>query len=214
MPPKKLTALAVAVLLAASCSGGDDDDGKSADSTHDTAQTESQSFTKPKVTLTVTRAELVSPHQAFGPMDAKTRKAVVDVVQQLLLITSAEPLTAGKAGKGFADLFTADAGARAAGPDRAAMFDEGLPEFGGLEPTAASVVLTGLAGTMDPATGLVVAHFTWDVGSKLHTGDRVIRSGDLSLVPDGGGWKIAAYDIAVERTIDDTTTSTTATTKP
>jgi hypothetical protein len=55
-------------------------------------------------------------------------------VQDLLLITSAEPLAQGKAGGGFADLFTPDAGARAANHDRAVFFDEGVPTFGELDP--------------------------------------------------------------------------------
>lgn len=210
MPPKKLTALALAVLLAASCSSGDDAKPEAKDS----AETQSESFTKADVTLAVTRAELVSPHQAAGPLDAKTRDDVVDVVERFLLVTSAKPLTEGKAGKGFADLFTADAGARAARVDRAAIFDEGLPRFGGLKTTEASVVLTGLGGTMDPATGLVVAHFTWDIESKLHAGDRIVRTGDLSLVPDDGTWRIGAYALTVTRTIADRATTTTATSEP
>lgn len=210
MPPKKLTALAIAVLLAASCSGGSSKDAKKDDAE---TQSSSATATKPKVTLDVTRAELVSPHKDQGALGDKTTVAVADAVQHLLLVTSVGPLTSGKPGKGFADLFTPDAGARAAGVDRATIFDEGLPRFGELKQKQASVVLTGLAGTMDPATSLVVAHFTWDVASTRHKGDRVVRSGDLSLIPVDGHWRIAAYDITVKRTIADRTTTSTVTTE-
>ena len=92
MPPTRLTALAVAVLLAAGCSGG------SKGASKDDAQTSSTAFAKPKVDLVVSRAELVSPHQALGPLDDKTSDAVVGVVEKLLLVTSAGPLADGKAG--------------------------------------------------------------------------------------------------------------------
>ena len=67
---------------------------------------------------------------------------------------------------------------------------------------------------MDPATALVVASFVWDVASKLHPGDRVTRTGELSLIPVDGTWRIAAYKVTVKRTIDSITTTTTATSKP
>lgn len=200
MPPTKLAAVALAAVLAVGCSGGDGDDGAAS----------STSLAKPTVALDVTRADLVSPHQALGPLDRATRDAVVGVVDDLLRITSAEPLARGQAGAGFAKLFTGDAGSRAASTDRAAFFDEGLPVFGELKDNDVHVELTGLAGSMDPAIELVVAAFTWDVASVTHPGNRVVRTGELSLVPAAGGWKIAAYTIHVDRTIDDETTTTTA----
>lgn len=204
MPPK-VRAVAVALALAvAGCSGDDDDAGD------DDAETSSSTAVKAEVALEVTRAELVSPHQARGPLDAATRDAVGEVVERLLLVTSAQPLASGRAGAGFADLFTPSAGARAAGADRAALFDEGVPSFGELETETATVELIGLAGSMDPATALVIAKFTWAVASGERPGDRIARAGQLSLVPDDGGWVIGAYTVAVTRTIDDTTTTTTA----
>lgn len=206
MPPglRRILFVALAVVLAAGCSGGAKQ--------HTGTETSSTAFTKPTVALEVGSADLVSPHKAFGPLERSTTDAAVKVVERLLLITSAQPLAAGKAGPGFAALFTPDAGARAAGVDRAAFFDEGLPSFGELKPNVARVRLTGLAGSMDPATALVVARFAWDVGSTDHPGDRIVRSGELSLILDGGHWRIGAYTLTVKRTIDDTTTTTTATT--
>jgi hypothetical protein len=76
------------------------------------------------------------------------------------------------------------------------------------------VSLTGLAGTMDPKTALVVAKYTWDVRSAEHPDDRILRTGELSLIPVDGQWKIGAYTITVQRTVNNETTTTTATSEP
>ena len=205
MPPKLRAIAAALALTVTACSGGGDAD-------EDDAETSAAEFEKPTVALHVERADLVSPHQARGPLDDDTADAVVDVVQRLLLVTSAEPLTSGEAGAGFADLFTPDAGERAANADRGVFFDEGVPTFGTLQPDLATIAMTGLAGTMDPSTQLVIATFRWDVGGSDRPDDRIVREGQLSLIPEDSEWKIGAYTIVVTRTIDDSTTTTTATT--
>lgn len=211
MPPTRFAAVAVALALAVTGCSGDDDDGE--DATRDDTETSSTEFERPTVELTVGRAELVSPHAAMGPLDEPTKTAVTGVVEDLLLVTSAEPLGVGKAGGGFADLFTPDAGARAAGTDRSVFFDEGVPIFGELDAEEATLELTGLAGSMDPATALVIAKYRWNVTSAERPADRVVREGELHLIPDGDAWRIGAYTIVVTRTVDDTTTTTTATTR-
>ena len=209
MPPafRRILFVAFAATLAVTgCSGGSDAKKKP-------AETSSAEFSRAKVTLDVTRAELVSPHKALGPLEETTTDAVQAVIERLLLVTSAGPLVEGRAGSGFADLFTPDAGVRAANNDREAFFDEGLPRFGELREREARLGMTGLAGTMDPATGLVVAKYVWDVTSVEHPNDRVTRTGEISLVPVAGHWKIGAYTVVVTRTVDDTTTTTTAKSK-
>jgi hypothetical protein len=205
----RLIAGAVALALTVTaCSGGGDDDDTAQDDETETSGTE---FVRASVDLELTRAELVSPHQARSDLDATTRDAVVGVVEDLLLITSAQPLVEGKTGGGFADLFTPDAGERAANDDRAAFFDEGVPRFGEIETEAATLAMTGLAGSMDPATQLVIATFRWDVTSTARPADRIVREGQLSLVPDDAGvWRIGAYTLVVTRTVDESTTTTTA----
>jgi hypothetical protein len=208
VPPTRLTKILVAAaalaLSVSACSGGDDDEAKP-----DT-ETSAAEFDLPVVELELTRAELVSPHAPKSYLDAETTEAVTDVVERLLLVTSAGPLAEGKAGGGFPDLFTPDAGARAAGDDRAVFFDEGVRRFGTLKLVTATIGMTGLAGTMDPATGVVVATYEWTVDSTEHPGDRVARRGEISLVPDGKDWKIGAYTIVVTRTVDRASTTTTA----
>jgi hypothetical protein len=206
VPRKRLLACAFAVSLAvAACSGGS--------KKHAATSTSSAEFSKPTVALAVTGSELVSPHKALGPLDAPTADAVVKVIDRLLLVTAAQPLAQGRAGTGVGDLFTADAATRVTGADRAAFFDDGLPPFGELKTNLAQVKLTALAGSMDPATALVVADFSWDVASGVHAGDRVVHGGELSLVPVSGTWRIGAYTVIAQRTIDERTTTTTATTR-
>lgn len=209
MPPARLVGVAlVAALTVTGCSGG----GDSAKNKKDETEASSAEFTHAAVRLSVSAAELISPHKKRGPLEQSTTADVVATVQQLLLVTSAKPLVEGTAGTGLADLFTKDAGARAVGHDRAVFFDDGLPRFGTLAPVASRVHLTGLAGTQDPATALVIARYLWDVTSKAHPGDRVTRDGELSLVKVGGEWRIGAYTITVTRTVDGTTTTSTAST--
>ena len=206
MPPTRLASVAVALALAVTgCSGGDDDDDTSSD-----ADTSSAEFAKADVELSVTKADLVSPHQPLSPLDSGTKTAVTGVVEDLLQITSAGPLSVGRAGGGFADLFTPDAGARASGADRDVVFDEEVPRFGELRQETSTLELMGLAGSMDPATSLVVAVYHWTVASVERPSDRIERKGELHLIRDGGEWKIGAYVLAVTRTVDGETTTTTA----
>jgi hypothetical protein len=197
----------VAALTVTGCSGG----GSSATKKDDT-ETSSAEFTHASVRLAVSNADLISPHQKLGPLEQNTTDDVVAVVQQLLLVTSAQPLVEGKARGSVADLFTKDAAAHAAGQDRPVFFDDGLPRFGTLTPVASRVRLTGLAGSQDPSTALVIARFLWDVTSKAHPANRVTRDGELSLVKVGHEWRIGAYTITATRTIDGDTTTTTAST--
>lgn len=202
-----MTAVVLASALAlalAACSGGDDEE----DAREETSST---SFEKPSVALEVRTADLVSTHAARAPLPSEVTSEITELVEQLLLITSAEPLTLGEAGGGFADLFTPDAGAAAAGEDRAAFFDEGLPSFGVLEPANTSIAITGLNGPLGPEPVFAVVDLQWDVGGTRDPGDRVVRTGELSLVRGDAGWKIAAYALHVERTIADETTTTSAT---
>lgn len=205
MPPRKMTAVVLALALVAGCSGGGDDEASERDETSSTA------FEQPTVALDVRTAELVSSRAARAALGDDVTSDITEVVEDLLLITSAGPLTLGRAGPGFAELFTPDAGARAAGPDRAAMFDEGLPSFGTLEPSNTSIGITALNGPFDNAPAFAVVDLQWDVGGSRRPGDRVVRTGELSLLLGEDGWKIAAYDLHVERTVDDETTTTTAT---
>ena len=153
----------MAALAVTGCSGG----GDSATKKKDDTEASSAEFTRAAVRLAVSKAELVSPHAKLGPLEQNTTDDVVAVVQQLLLVTSARPLVEGRSSGTLTDLFTKDAAAHAAGQDRPVFFDDGLPRFGTLTPVASRVMLTGLAGTQDPSTALVIAP-SLDVTSKAH----------------------------------------------
>jgi hypothetical protein len=211
--PKRLQSLVVALALAvAACSGDSGGDDGTGDAGGDDRSTSSAELAEASVELELTRGELVSPHAPKAYLDAGTTESIKGVVERLLLVTSAGPLVDGKAGGGFADLFTDDAGARAANADRAAFFDEGVEDFGELTPVEARVGMSALAGSMDPKAALVVARYRWIVEGA--SGDRITRFGELSLIPAGDGWKIGAYAISVTRDLGGTSTTTTATSAP
>lgn len=159
------------------------------------------------VRLRVTGADLVSPNQDQRPLDPAVRDAVAGVLQRLLDATMVQPLSRGTIGN-VGTLFTTAAGFQAVFADHAAFFDDGVPQVQTLDAAVADVQLTALADDQDrPA--LIIAKFNWDL-----TGDdgRVqdVHRGELSLIPAFGAWLIGAYDVAAARSVNGTTTSTTA----
>jgi len=152
-------------------------------------------------------ADLVSPARGTRRLDEGTSKAVLASVQQLFDATLLDPLTKGQAGS-IDRVMTNDAVQKAAGVDRAAMYDEDLPRVTRVDAPKAFVQLTGLAGDND-APALVVAKIAWDVtgdGGTVH----IVRSGELSLIPVYGTWLIGAYNVANSRVVNGTTTTSTA----
>jgi len=200
--------LALALAVGACSDDGGDDDAAERD------ETSSTSFEQPTVALEVRSAYLVSTHAARAPLPADVTSEITEVVETLLRITSAEPLTVGKVGDGFGELFTPDAAAAAFGPDRAAFFDEDLPSFGELEPANTSIGITALNGGLTTDAMFAVVDLQWDVGSSIDPDARIVRTGELSLSRSEDRWYIAAYDLHVERTIGGETTTTTATSAP
>lgn len=159
--------------------------------------------------LDVTAAEVVSPHQARGPLEGPTREAVLATLQKTFDATVVQALRDGRGGS-LQELFTGDAAERAAGPDRAALFDEDAGPVDELVLDKANVRLTGLHGeTADAA--LVVAKIDWDVRSADGS-IRVQRIGELSLIPVFGSWLVGAYTVITNRTAGGETTTTTAAT--
>ncbi|MCU1374087.1 MAG: hypothetical protein JWO68_1373 [Actinomycetia bacterium] len=157
--------------------------------------------------LDVVAWDQVSPAKKFGPLDDPNRASATRALQQAFDATVVDPLTKGKAGS-IDRVFTGDAAARAAGQDRAALYDEGLPRVRRLVADKLNVRLTALAGT-DGKPALVVAKIDWDVASadgKV----RVKRIGELSMVPVFGTWLVGAYTVLTSRTVGGSTTTTTA----
>lgn len=121
------------------------------------------------------------------------------------------PLFTGGPAGDLAPLFMSPAVDRVTtGADRAAIIDEGLPPTDDVRSERAVATLTALAGS-DGVVSVVSA--TLDLrlsGSSNGAPVTVTRTGDLVLLPDGGTWKIDAYDIQARRTVGDAVTTTTA----
>lgn len=193
-------ALASLLLTAGACSSGDDEPRARPGISQQRAEVTD-------IELAVTGADLVSPHQDLAPLDEPVRSAVVENLQQVFDATVLRPLTEGEAGS-IEALFTGDAAERAAGPDRAVLFDDDLPAADRLVADRADVRLTALDGdTRTPA--MVIARIDWDV----HDPDgevRVQRIGELTFVPVFGSWLVGAYSVVRTRTTGAGTTTTTA----
>ena len=193
-------ALASLLLAAGACSSGDDEPQARPGISQQRAEVSD-------IELSVTGADLVSPHQNLAPLDEPVRLAVLENLQQVFDATVLRPLTEGEAGS-IQPLFTGDAAERAAGPDRAVLFDDGLPRVERLVADRADVRLTGLDGaTRRPA--MVIARIDWDVRDP--DGEvRVQRVGELTLVPVVASWLVRAYSVVSTRTTGAGTTTTTA----
>ena len=199
---RRTSALALIVLLAACSGGGGGDD----EPPQEPAIAE-QSVERPEIELEVTRSEYVSAHQARAPIPERTAAAVLGVVQALFDATVVDAAVLGEPGDA-SGLFTEDALAQVRGGDYTAFVDDAVGPLEGLEADTAAVGLAALADERNQPA-LVVAAIDWDVRSPDGT-VRITRAGELSLVPVDGSWRIAAYDVVTERTVDGTTTTTTA----
>lgn len=200
MPRRSLAALLVALLALAGCSS---------DSDEPQAKPGASSTSAGDLDLDVFAAEVVSAQHERQQLPAAARRQALRVLQRTFDATVVEPLTTGKGGD-LAQLFTADANARATGPDRGAVFDEGFAPLDQLVGTTTSVALTGLAGD-DGAPALLVAKIDWDVRDAADA-VRVRRVGELTLVPAFGTWVVGAYTLLVSRTAGGETTTTTGAT--
>ena len=96
------------------------------------------------------------------------------------------------------------------GPDRVAFIDENLPPAGDLRSEAAVAGMNGLAGR-DGVMSVVTAGLDLRLVGQVNGAPlTVVRTGELVLVPEGGSWRIDAWDISVTRTLAEVTTTTTA----
>lgn len=98
------------------------------------------------------------------------------------------------------------------GPDRAAFIDEGLgaPATELRKDTAVArlTALAGADGTMSVVAADLDLKLTGVVGGAPMSLD---REGELVLMPEGGTWRIDAWDLKVTRRLADLTTTTTTT---
>jgi hypothetical protein len=121
-----------------------------------------------------------------------------------------DPIRDGKASEEIAGIFDAGTGARLDGPDRAVLFEEGLPELTGtFTPIAQPVILTALS---DPGGNFVLVTASLTYRATLEVDDGVVtisRNGELTLLPEGDTWKITGYDVGLTRELPGVASPTT-----
>jgi hypothetical protein len=135
---------------------------------------------------------------------------VLDTLNRYLHAGVLTPLRSGGPAGDLAPLFSGPAAAKVtvAGPDRSAFVDEGLPPLSEVRKEAAVATLTALAGT-DGTMSVVTAGLDLRlVGQVDGSPVRVARTGELVLMPDGGRWRIDAYNVKVVRAFAQESTTT------
>lgn len=150
-----------------------------------------------RVELALTSAELVRDDAARAGLHTALGDEVLAVLQSYVDAATVGPLTAG-APADLSSLLTAEA-ATAAVDDAAALVEPAGTPLRSLVARTADVSLLGLGSGDD--VELVVAELDLHVRGRGGSGTvEVHRTGQVTLVPETGGWRIAGYDLAVERT--------------
>lgn len=153
----------------------------------------------PEIRLTASSAAVESmrgSQDVAAEFPADVRDAVVSTLNSWIGAGVVDPLLSGQPASGLDGAFTAAALARLApgSPDRVAMLEDGLAAA--VEPETATAELVGLAGqdgSLELVTASVRVAFV-----RVGAGDsvRVVRSGEVVLVPVGeGAWRIDGYDV-------------------
>lgn len=164
-----------------------------------------------EIVLSVTSLKMeTSASPAAGEPEA-AQAGVLATMQAYLVVASLDPLRSGTPGADISPLFSGRAAPRAtAAPDRAALYDEGIPPVESLRPEVADINLTGLVGP-DGKVAVMAASYAVKInGITSGTPLVVQRNADFVLVPEDGAWKIDAYDVHASRTTPAGTTQTTA----
>lgn len=161
------------------------------------------------LSLEVGSAVVVSDTQGQAELEDPARSEVLEVVTRFLERASMEPMITGSVGDDIEGLLTAEVAEQLAAGDRSAVVDEGLPPSGEVAVVRSAVDLSGLAAGTE--VQLVVARFdlelAGDDGTSLH------RRGELTVVPVDEGWRIAAYDLTVDRVVPDASADRSTTTE-
>lgn len=143
----------------------------------------------------------VLPANAGLPVEvpAEIQDAVMATIATYVDGGLVEPMRADAASPDASAAFAAVTAPRLDGPDRAVLFDEGLPEVTSFQPQAEPVIITALSdgnGTFVLATVTLVYAATLEADEGTIT---INRSAELTLAPEGPEWKIIGYDMGVIR---------------
>lgn len=183
------------MLFAAACSsGGDDSSGTSLpDGVSPPPKGEDA------IAFEVTETKVVSMAASPNPFPEDVWANAVNVLNAYLDRGLVLPLRTGKAPEALEPLFRPAALARALEADRGALFEDGTPVSGKVTKQRATAVLT-LLTARDHAN--VAVNAIIDVALTVRSGDdavTVLRSGELVLARDEGGWRIDSYDLRAQR---------------
>ena len=167
--------------------------------------------TPASITFTGEEFHLHSAGKVDQAVQEAARAGVLDTLNRYLEAAVLKPLRSGGPAGDLTPLFTSPAAQRVmtVGPDRFAFIDENLPPVSDVR---AESVVAGLNGLAGPDGILSVVTAGLDLRLIGHIDGalvRVTRTGELVLMPEGGAWRIDAYDIHVTRTLADDTTTTT-----
>lgn len=144
----------------------------------------------------------VTSHNAGVPVQLSPEQttAIMDTASKYVDAGMIQPLKTGQPVGDVSALFDAATAAQATGPARGALFDEGFAAVSGdINATATGVGVNGLS---DGAGTFVLATVGSDLTIVADTGDgelRIHRLTELTLVPEGATWKIAGFDVLVDR---------------
>ena len=134
-----------------------------------------------------------------GKLDPGLQSQVLDTVTKYIQLAVAAPLGGSRHPVAVDQFLTAQATAALTADRRAVLTDEGVPAIQSAQATTNTVTFTGLVGT-DTQMGVVSAHLDLVItGTTGGVAASIKRSGDLTLIPDSGGWRIDAFDMSVER---------------
>ena len=173
-----LVAVALALALLPSCSG----DGEG----------------PPGFALSLTGTDVQPVRPPAPPFPDDVKAGVMATLNSYLSAAVVQPLRTGRPPSGVEPLFTAAAAPRLAGPDRAALVEDGA-QSGNVRKDRADVKLTALTG---PAGEVVVVTAQLDVALLVASRAgrlAVARAGEMALVPEANTWRIDSYDLRTQR---------------
>jgi hypothetical protein len=212
--PRRIPLLLLIGLLALTACGGTPSHAYTTQTTRPPATVETPILTvSPPVPVRITGAGFdVHTAGKVGQQEFDAAWAgVLDTLNRYLEAGVLKPLRTGGPADDLAPFFSGPAAERVepGGPDRFAFIDENLPPVSDVHQENAVATLTALAGT-DGIMSVVTAQLDLQlVGHVAGAPVSVVRTGELVLMPEGGVWRIDAYDIKVTRTMADDETTTT-----
>jgi hypothetical protein len=213
----RLVLVAVIVAgLAACSSGGNDSSDITVRTVVPTTVTSGASTTAPPTTGETTTTTVVaggfsiaaptiaavateSPAGEEGKLDATLQTQLLDTVTKYVQLAITAPLSGSTMPVAVDQFLTAHAVTALTADRRAVLTDEGVPAMQSAQATTDTVTFTGLVGA-DTQTSVVSAHLDLVItGTASGVPASIKRTGDLTLIPDSGGWRVDAFDMTVER---------------